>query len=122
MPESFPDQLDWTRPRYDAGLWWCGDEVCDCYQPKITLRTPNLTTGPPWDRLTPIWEGTFTSGPSGDEYRAMQSELAAECERKGIPEGYSYATDQPDDITLRVDHEQMAEARKLARMEVVLWR
>jgi hypothetical protein len=101
------DQLDWIRPRYEAVVWWCGDDYCDCYRPQIMLRTPNLTVGPPWDRLTSIWEGTFTSGPSGEEYRALKDELAAECELRAIPEGNSYAEDQPPDIALQVDREQM---------------
>lgn len=113
MSDPLPGQsepLDWRRPRYDASVWWCGDEYCDCQQPQIVLRTPNLTVGRPWDRLTTIWQGEFTTG--GEGYSRLAQELAGECERRGIPVGNSYAEDQPADIARRIDDEQMAEAQK----------
>lgn len=84
------DIYDWRATRLHAYVWWCGDEACDCRQPVIELRTPNLAAGYPYDRITSVWKGTFTSGgwPEGHD---LYAELAAECERRGIPLGQSEA-------------------------------
>lgn len=100
------------EPTYHASIWWCADEVCDCYQPTINLRTPNLTVGRPWMRTTNLWEGTLRSQPSPAEWDEMEDELEAACEASGIPRGISPAKGVTLTTVKRIDDEQMARVRR----------
>lgn len=64
-------------------IWWCGDEYCDCYQPRIVEMVPNKRFPGLLVERT-VWEGTFKSGPNGIEYDELRRELADECARRGI--------------------------------------
>lgn len=51
-----------------AEMWWCEDEVCDCYQPRIMERS-NVPAycGPYWSPPTRLAEGPFYSQPDTAE-------------------------------------------------------
>jgi hypothetical protein len=62
-----------------ASIWWCGDEWCDCTEPRIELITPG--------RTKMVWQGTSmadTCGASALERLAQYVELRDACERKGV--------------------------------------
>lgn len=73
MGASEAERKDWLRTKLVARLWWCGDEVCDCYQPMIERMRPNLAAGYPWITRERVWEGTFDSG--GEHLDRLRAEL-----------------------------------------------
>ena len=74
------------RPPYlIAEIWGCGDEVCDCWQPQITLIKPHNPPRPPWILRETVWEGTFRSWPELAEWDAMRAELRAAAAARDIP-------------------------------------
>lgn len=99
------------EPFIEARLWWCGDEVCDCRQPQIVQKTPNLAVGSPWYRVQTLWEGTFRSEPSSDELAALRRELEDECRKRGLLLGCN-PSDLSWDRVREIDREEMREARK----------
>lgn len=74
------------KPFRRAYVWWCGDEVCDCYQARIEHLRPNPAGG--WFRET-VWKGAFITDGG---YAACLTELSAEADRRGLPLGDSYRT------------------------------
>ncbi len=68
--------MTWGDVRYEARLWWCGDDVCDCTQPKIDLVSPNHDAGRPWIRRWTIWAGTFVTAASSGEIDEQRRELS----------------------------------------------
>lgn len=73
------------RPPYlVAEIWRCGDEVCDCWQPQITLISPHDPPMPPWIRRDRKWEGTFISDPDNSELQDIRSELRTAAAKYGI--------------------------------------
>ena len=73
------------RPPYMvAEIWHCGDEVCDCYQPQITLIKPHNPPMPPWIVREQRWAGAFFSQPGEEEWVQMKTELREACLRFGI--------------------------------------
>jgi len=72
---------------YYGSIWWCGDDICDCYQPQIEHISPNNIAGPPWLRRETLWTGEFITGASWEEKRQIRKELAdkmREMKREGI--------------------------------------
>ncbi len=67
-----------------ASLWWCEDEVCNCYQPKIEIvkykQVQHLRV---YDRKI-LWRGTFCSDPDPQEWQDMVVELHAKAKEYGI--------------------------------------
>lgn len=60
-------------------LWHCGDDVCDCYQPQLFRQTPHPDgRGYKFDM---IWEGTFHSQPSAEEWEEFRKEGAEAIEK-----------------------------------------
>ena len=74
----------WEKIRLVAEMWWCGDDVCNCYQPKIDRISPNREAGRPWIRRKEVWRGTFYSEPSNDEFAEMEKELKEAKKKYGI--------------------------------------
>lgn len=75
------------RPRSErtflmARIWWCEDEVCDCYQPEILKYIP----APPgqWRRTEVVWKGEFVSQPDLEDRERIRAELLAEAAKYGI--------------------------------------
>jgi hypothetical protein len=83
--------IDLREPVVNAYIWWCGDEVCACYQPVIELYEP--MAGHRVASVTRLWEGEWVGGPGHEDYRRMRSELEAECERRRIPKGETKVCD-----------------------------
>lgn len=75
MSEALTREQEWAQPILEARLWWCEDELCDCYQPQIDRITPNREAGYPWIRREAIWRGTFHSSPDAKEFAQMKREL-----------------------------------------------
>lgn len=48
-------------PQLRAYVWWCGDEMCDCYQARIDHSEQKRPGRPPT-----IWEGTMRDGRWGE--------------------------------------------------------
>jgi hypothetical protein len=69
------------RPRLEAYVWWCGDEECDCTQPRIELVHGVMGRV---DR-DPLWVGTFRSGEEGGRTELNQT---AKKMRRVWPEAY----------------------------------
>jgi len=63
-------------------FWHCGDEVCDCWCPQIELRGRNDRW--PHALISIVWEGTFHSEPTSEEYAEQRAELREACKRYGI--------------------------------------
>ena len=78
-----------------ASIWWCGDDVCDCYQPQIETIEPNIIAGPPWLKRERIWHGEFVSGPCGDDIRRLRKELADKI-REMREQGVKFAVNKTD--------------------------
>ena len=72
----------WEKPIYRAEIWWCGDDHCDCHEPRITIRTPNFEAGYPWVHIIPIWNGTFST--NGEGLDELKKELENECANRGL--------------------------------------
>ncbi len=73
-----------TKNYLRAYLWWCGDEVCNCYQPKIELVKPRQ-----WSHLQVydfklLWAGDFHSEPEMQEMQDMILELQSKAREYGI--------------------------------------
>lgn len=73
---------EWAAGYVVAHIWFCGDEECACYQPRVEQVSPNREAGYPWMRRETLWEGTFvtTEGtwggwPDGIDFGALVSEL-----------------------------------------------
>jgi hypothetical protein len=82
---SEQERAHWQQTWLVASIWYCGDEdFCDCSQPVIELVYPNRQVGPPWVHRERVWEGTFHSQATGDEYREQRRELYRECRKRGI--------------------------------------
>lgn len=77
------ERLRWSETRTVGHMWWCGDEECDCTQPKVERLTPNLVAGYPWIHREVLWRGTFCTGATPQEREAQEQELAAALERYG---------------------------------------
>ncbi len=68
-----------------ANMWYCGDEVCNCTQPRIEIMGPNpLTAIRSWSFVR-LWEGTFRSDGERDMLRAQRVELIDACRLFRIP-------------------------------------
>ena len=68
-------------------MWYCGDEVCECSQPRIeqrSYREDDLGRRRYCGSQT-LWEGQFRSQAEADERADQLRELAEECDRRGIP-------------------------------------
>ena len=67
-----------------ASLWWCQDEMCNCYQPKIEIvkykQVHHLRV---YDRKL-LWAGTFQSNPTAQEWQDMLVELHDKAKEYGI--------------------------------------
>lgn len=76
----------------EAELWHCEDEICDCWQPIVTLRTPNNLCKVSWC-FSGVAEGSYCSNPSCDEADMQRQELTKLMAKYAIPEcGYRRAT------------------------------
>lgn len=71
------------RAYLEAELWWCGDEICNCHQPRIQRRAPNPNVTGVWN-ISPIWDGTFISNPNEQELEMLREELKVNAARYGI--------------------------------------
>lgn len=58
------------RTRY-AEMWSCGDDECDCCQPKVVEHSTGHFRDWGWKPEQTIEEGDFKSGPDSDEYDAQ---------------------------------------------------
>ena len=57
---------EWESGYVVARMWHCGDEYCNCLEPRIEQVSPNREAGYPWVRRETLWTGTFVStGESG---------------------------------------------------------
>jgi len=65
----------WRSARIVAELWTCGDDDCDCYEPRIERITPNLDAGYPWIRRELLWSGDYHSHPTPDERAKLRHQL-----------------------------------------------
>jgi hypothetical protein len=74
----------WRTERTEAYVWYCGDEVCACTQPRIEKITPNLEAGYPWIHREAIWVGAFHSEGTIQELAQQNAELARACAERGI--------------------------------------
>jgi hypothetical protein len=64
---EYEEYLEWKKTRIIAHMWHCGDEICNCYQPKIERITPNKNNDFPWIERELLWSGTFcTDGEDSD--------------------------------------------------------
>ncbi len=67
-----------------ASLWWCQDETCNCYQPKIEIvkykQVQHLRV---YDREL-FWSGTFVSNPTMQEWQDILVELHDKAREHGI--------------------------------------
>lgn len=77
---------DWQKTWLVAGIWWCGDEVCDCTQPIVERVTPNTDAGYPWVRRERIWEGQFCSEATDGETIGQWKELREAMQKYQIPD------------------------------------
>lgn len=70
---------DWEQSYVYATIWNCGDDDCQCYQPRIYRSSPNLKVGRPWRIQEMLWEGTFASFGdfplSGATHESLEAEL-----------------------------------------------
>ncbi len=73
----------WGKTWLRAFMWYCGDDVCNCSQPKIIKQSPNWNMGYPWVRQDSVWEGTFRS--DGEDYELLVQELKDAAARYDIP-------------------------------------
>lgn len=67
---------DWGQAKVVAELWRCGDDVCDCSQPKVYRQGPNRRAGYPWVTRELLWAGTFRTdgeGPTPDDLEELRS-------------------------------------------------
>ena len=53
-------------------LWDCGDDVCDCHQPQLVRQTKRDDGGGYKSEM--LWEGTFHSQPSAEEWEEFRRE------------------------------------------------
>lgn len=83
---------EWETERVLAHMWWCGDEYCNCFLPIIERITPNHVLGFPCIKREFIWEGSFISQPSTEDYAQMAEELRQACLEHGVPVPEEYAT------------------------------
>ena len=74
----------WDAGCIQAHIWHCGDDTCDCYQPRIDHLVPihHPSLGRPGYRIETLWEGSFISGPTLDEMKMLRRELATELRRR----------------------------------------
>lgn len=61
--KSCADEL--PVPCWEAYMWWCGDEICDCTQPTIDYVTRNPKAGLPWVVRKQVWAGCWHSEGGG---------------------------------------------------------
>lgn len=80
----FNPEAVWRRPRFQAYLWHCGDDECDCYHPVVDLVEPSQKAGYPWIKRTEIWRGSHFSRPDSAELEQMKVELEAKALEMGI--------------------------------------
>lgn len=64
----------WGDPGTYLVVWHCGDDVCDCYQPKLETRGRREINGVSYDSflLNEIEVGPFHSEPGESEWIAMK--------------------------------------------------
>ncbi len=67
-----------------ARLWWCQDEICNCYQPKIEMVKPRQVAHLKTYDRKPLWQGTFCSDPTPQEFQDMVVELQTKAKEYGI--------------------------------------
>lgn len=70
----------WEMGWQVAEVWYCDDDECACYQPRIEQVSPNREAGYPWIRRETLWEGTFVSTgvfgwPEDVTYASLEDEL-----------------------------------------------
>lgn len=68
-----------------AYFWSCGDEVCDCWEPRIYRGTGKFDTvaGKTMECMETVWTGTFFSGPEPEDWATMKQELREAADRFG---------------------------------------
>lgn len=65
-----------------AEMWWCGDDDCDCHQPRIVEFRTDWRG---WRRdFRVIEEGPFHSYPDAEEWEEMRQWLHDACARHGV--------------------------------------
>lgn len=69
--------LEWETERLVAYIWWCGDDHCDCTQPRIDHISPNRKASYPWIHSKNVWSGTFQSDGEGRPEQRIELEEAA---------------------------------------------
>lgn len=74
--------MTWEDTYEESYIWYCGDEICDCYQPVIEEVSPNRKAGHPWVKRRRVWEGTFFSRPHLEEHKEMAEELRIELRKR----------------------------------------
>ena len=76
---------EWAKVWIEAYIWWCGDDICNCTQPKLDRVSPNHHgIGYPWIRRMNLWSGTFVSDRDGDELAVQEGEINEIANRFGI--------------------------------------
>lgn len=72
----------WSSTWLEAYMWHCGDDHCNCFQPRIDRVRPGVHR--PWIKRELVWEGTFHSDPDCHEYEQQVDELKRAAEDHGI--------------------------------------
>lgn len=72
-----------TRKIY-AEWWWCGDEECDCHQPRMVMRSDEHFHNPAWKPPISVSVGPFYSAPEPDDWKEMIEWMKDACEKRGL--------------------------------------
>ena len=64
---------EWGEPGTYLTIWDCGDDVCDCHQVQLAQRETKHGIRALLTKI--LWEGTFFSGPSEQDWEQIKKEL-----------------------------------------------
>lgn len=82
MPENIVDIPEGMR--LHAEWWWCEDEVCNCHQPRIVMRSIHRYGTPGWKPPLIVDKGPFRSGPEADDWNEMVAWMVDACKKYGL--------------------------------------
>lgn len=66
-----------------ATIWFCGDEICDCNQ-AVIIKVITFVGRNPHRSQERVWEGTFFSEPTTEDWVTIRRELVEAADRYGI--------------------------------------